>query len=146
MIHFVEGAKTESESRQKPSRPALEQKFSRIQFHVKQAGDDSVSSEDELSFQGEFREITSRTRLMPMEERVVRLNSYLMGGSEISDWLRPRPTAKLSTCGFGEDFECVLETMEAHRSADLGTASARRPSWACYVKANSRRGGRGNVS
>jgi len=92
-------------------------------------------------FKEKVREITSRTRSMSMEERISRLNRYLMGWigyfrlasaktycEQLDQWIRRR----LRMC-LWKQWKRVRTRIRELRA--LGV-----PEWACLVMANSRRG------
>ncbi|GMX63357.1 group II intron reverse transcriptase/maturase [Paenibacillus elgii] len=92
-------------------------------------------------FKEKIRELTNRTRSMSMEERIVRLNRYLMGWigyfrlasakshcEKFDQWIRRR----LRMC-LWKQWKRVRTRIRELRA--LGV-----PEWACFVMANSRRG------
>lgn len=92
-------------------------------------------------FKEKIRELTSRTRSISMEERITRLNRYLMGWigyfriasakshcERFDQWIRRR----LRMC-LWKQWKRVRTRIRELRN--LGV-----PEWACYVMANSRRG------
>ncbi|MCI3919147.1 group II intron reverse transcriptase/maturase [Paenibacillus sp. TRM 82003] len=92
-------------------------------------------------FKDKIRELTNRTRSMPMESRITQLNRYLMGWigyfriasakkhcEKFDQWIRRR----LRMC-LWKQWKRVRTRIRELRA--LGV-----PEWACFVMANSRRG------
>ena len=88
-----------------------------------------------------IRELTSRSRSISMEERIAKLNRYLMG------WIGYFKTA--SAKGHCERFDkwirrrlrmCLWKQWKRVRTRIRELRALRVPEWVCFVMANSRRG------
>lgn len=92
-------------------------------------------------FKEKVRELTNRTRSMPMERRIAQLNRYLMG------WIGYFRLASAKT--YCQTFDkwirrrlrmCLWKQWKRVRSRIRELRALGVPNWACFVMANSRRG------
>ena len=139
---FVEGKLKLKVNREKSavSRP-WHRKFLGFSFLSQKQATIRVAPKSLLAFKERIRELTNRTRSISMEERISRLNRYLMGWlgyfrlasakthlQKLDQWIRRR----LRMC-LWKQWKRVRTRIRELRA--LGV-----PEWACFTMANSRRG------
>jgi len=142
VIRFVEGKLRLKVNREKSAvaRP-WERKFLGFSFMNNRQATIRLAPKTISRFKDKIRELTNRTRSMPMEERINRLNRYTMGWlgyfrlaaakshlEQFDGWIRRR----LRMC-LWKQWKRVRTRIRELRALNVRE-------WACHVMANSRRG------
>ncbi|MBB6732696.1 group II intron reverse transcriptase/maturase [Cohnella zeiphila] len=142
VIRFVEGKLRLKVNREKSAvaRP-WERKFLGFSFMNHRQATIRLAPKTISRFKDKVRELTNRTRSMPMEERISRLNRYTMGWlgyfrlaaakkhlEQFDGWIRRRLRM------------CLWKQWKRVRTRIRELRALKVPEWACYVMANSRRG------
>lgn len=142
VIRFVEGKLKLKVNRDKSAvdRP-WKRKFLGFSFLSNKQATIRLAPKTICRFKEKIRELTDRTRPMPMEERIVRLNRYILG------WLGYYKLAAAQThC---EQFDqwirrrlrmCLWKQWKRVRTRFRELRALGVPEWACFVMANSRKG------
>ncbi|MDG0790717.1 group II intron reverse transcriptase/maturase [Cohnella ginsengisoli] len=142
VVRFVEGKLRLKVNREKSAvaRPR-ERKFLGFSFMNNRQATIRLAPKTISRFKDKVRELTNRTKSMPMEERINRLNRYTMGWlgyfrmaaakkhlEQFDGWIRRR----LRMC-LWKQWKRVRTRIRELRALNVRE-------WACYVMANSRRG------
>jgi group II intron reverse transcriptase/maturase len=142
VIRFVEGKLRLKVNREKSAvaRP-WKRKFLGFSFTMHKQATIRLAPKTIERFKDKVREITSRTRSMSMEDRITRLNRYLMG------WIGYFRLA--SAKSYCEQFDqwirrrlrmCLWKQWKRVRTRIRELRALGVPEWACFVMANSRSG------
>ena len=142
VIRFVEGKLKLKVNRDKSAvdRP-WNRKFLGFSFLSNKQATIRLAPKTISRFKEKIRELTNRSRSMPMEERILKLNRYLMGWigyfriasakghcKRFDQWIRRRLRM------------CLWKQWKRVRTRIRELRALRVPEWACFVMANSRRG------
>ena len=142
VIRFVEGKLKLKVNRDKSAvdRP-WNRKFLGFSFLSNRQATIRLAPKTISRFKEKIRELTDRTRSMPVEERILKLNRYLMG------WIGYFRIA--SAKGHCERFDqwirrrlrmCLWKQWKRVRTRIRELRALGVPEWVCFVMANSRRG------
>ncbi|GIO40234.1 group II intron reverse transcriptase/maturase [Paenibacillus antibioticophila] len=142
LIHFVEGKLKLKVNRDKSAvdRP-WNRRFLGFSFLSKKDATIRLAPKTISRFKEKIRELTNRTKSMSMEERITKLNRYLMG------WLGYFRLASMkSHCASFDQWirrrlrMCLWKQWKRVRTKVRELRALGVPKWACFVMANSRRG------